>query len=94
MAVNYSLDPITHCNIYSTSLLAVSNETQIHAWKGERIYLGTAYANSFRVTQMHILSSDLRKQPFGLELRVQLVTLARRKHNVKYADSITVWFTP
>ena len=90
-AVNNDLDPITHCNIYSMCLLGVSDES---TWRGERVFLGAAYANCFRLTGIHILSSDLRKQQFGLELRVQPVTSSRRKNNVNDTDSITVWFDP
>ena len=92
--VNNPLDPITHCNIYAASLLANSEEVKTPTWKGICIYRGQAYANCFRLCGTHVLSNDLRKQLFGLELRVQSVTSTRRKSSVDNADSLTVWFYP
>lgn len=89
---NNSLDPITHSNVYATSLLGESGGNEVMSWKGECVYLGTAYTNCFRVNGMHILSNDLKKQPFGIEFRLQAVTVSRRKCSVNDADSITVWF--
>jgi hypothetical protein len=88
---NNHADPITHCNVYATTLLGGFEEEEGTSWNGEPIYLGSAYASSYRVCNMHMLSSNLKEQPFGLELRVQPVTLSRRKPSVDDADSITVW---
>lgn len=74
--------------MYATSLLGGSEGT---GWKGECVYLGSAYANCYRVCDMHVLSNNLKEEQFGVQFRVQPVTLARRKPNVKDADSITVW---
>jgi hypothetical protein len=90
--LNNSVDPITQCNIYCTSLLGGAEE-QTATWKGEYVYLGAAYANCFRVCSMHMLSSNLREESFGLEFRVQLVTSGRRKPSVDNADCVIVWFT-
>ena len=89
---NNPVDPISHCNVYATSLLGGSGEAEGASWTGERIYLGSAYASCYRVHGMHMLSSDLKEQPFGLGFRVQSVTIGRRKPSVDDADSITVWF--
>ena len=90
---NNPADPITHCNVYATSLLGEPVGKAV-SWKGDCIYIGVAYANCFRVCGMHMLSNDLKEQPFGVEFRLQSVTLARRKPSVNSADSITVWFYP
>ena len=87
-----TVDPITHCNVYATSLLGESCGKEVMTWKGECIFLGSAFTNCFRVCGMHILSNDLKKQPFGIEFRLQAVTYSRRKPSVNNADSITVWF--
>jgi hypothetical protein len=91
--MNNSLDPITHCNVYATSLLGRSDEMKTHTWKGDCVYLGTAYANCFRLHGMHILSNDLTIHPFGLEVKVQSVTSTRRKPRVDNSDSVTIWFS-
>ena len=90
--INNPLDPITHSNIYATSLLGKSDEIKTHSWNGDCVYMGTAYADCFRLHGIYILSNDLRIHPFGLELKVQSVTSARRKLCVNDSDSITVWF--
>lgn len=88
---NNPMDPIDHCYVYTTCLLGRENEEDL--WQGECVYLGTAYANCYRVCSMHILSHDLKEQPFGLRLVVQAVTESRRKPSVSDADSLVVWFT-
>ena len=91
---NNHVDPITHCYVYATTLLGDSEAKEGTSWNGEPVYLGSAYASCYRVCSMHMLSNNLKEQPFGLELRVQPVTLSRRKPSVDDADSITVWFSP
>ena len=88
------VDPISHCNVYATSLLGRSEGKESANWKGDCIFLGTAYANCFRVCSMHMLSNNLKEQPFGIEFKVQSVTSARRKPSVDKADSISLQFNP
>ena len=90
---NNSVDPIAHCNVYVTCLLGKPDGTS-SCWSGDSVYLGFACANCFRVCDMHLLSSDLKQQPFGLKFRVQAVTLARRMPNVEDSDCLAVWFSP
>ena len=92
--VNNPLDPITHCNIYATSVLSKSNEMKTDIWKGDCVYFGQAYTNCFRLHHIHVLSKNLTTQPFGVEVRVQSVTYARRKLDVDECDSITMWLKP
>ena len=89
---NNPIDPIDHCNVYATCLLG--REKEGVSWEGECVYLGTAYANCYRVCSMHILSRDLEEQPFGLKLVVQTVTKSRRKPSVHNADTLVVCFKP
>ena len=90
---NNPVDPIDHCNLYATCLLG-SPEKEGSCWQGQCIYLGSAYANCFRACGLHLLSGDLKEQPFGLKFRVQSVTAARRKPSVEDADRLVVWFCP
>ena len=87
------VDPIAYCNVYATCLLGKSDETS-SCWSGDSVYLGFACANCFRVCDMHLLSGDLKQQPFGLVFTVQTVSLARRMPNIEDSDSLTVWFYP
>ena len=86
--LNNSIDPITHCNIYASNLLGTKG---CPSWNGDHIYLGMAHANCFRVCCLHILSNNLKEQPFGFEFKVQPVTSSRRKPSIDNSNSLTVW---
>ena len=92
-AANDHLDPIDHCNVYSACVIG-KLEDEESCWKTDSVYLGRAHASCFRVVGLHILSTELKENPFSFQFRVQPVTCARRKPSVEESPCLVLKVTP
>ena len=92
---NNPSDPIDHCNIYSSTIIGdQDSSTSSSSWQSEFVFLGRAYATSFRVKDLYILSADLNEAALSLEFHVQPVTMSRWKLAVQDSPGLIIKILP
>ncbi len=67
-------DPIEHYNIYTSVVMADSDQS---SWRSENVYRGRAYSTSYRLTDIFLLS--VNRSEASLCIIVQPVTISQRK---------------
>ena len=96
-------DPIDHCNIYSSYIISSGGQAegtspQLSAWKSEHVFLGRAYTNCYRVTDLYLLTDSgggvAKSDQVSFELRIQPVTASRRKPAVQDSQTMVLHFEP
>lgn len=96
LTVDSPADPVDHCNVYATCIVADRGDGSLPVWRGGDVFLGRAHAPCFRAAGLRVLNLDGSESAARLsyEMSVQPVAASRRKPAVKSSPCLVVQLTP